>query len=96
MKTQFTVTGDEVKITYPDGEIRSYRTVGREHGYVYDVTDRPGTTGDQVFDPRAPRGTTLTGPKDGDRLAGLLRRCLRSARGKAARSEYEDPADVRL
>lgn len=96
MATKITIENDTVEITYPGGESRVYRTIGHESGYVYDVTYRPGTLGRQVFDPRAPTGTMLTGPRDGRALAYLLRRCLRSARGRAARYGYGEPADVKL
>ena len=96
MKTKFEIVGDEVRITYPDGETRAYRTVGLEHGYVYDVTDGPGTLGQQVLDSRGPVGTTLMGPRDGTALAALLRRCLRVARGQAVRRGYCEASEVKL
>jgi len=76
-RTKFIIDGPHVSIRYPDGETRSYATVGE---YVYDTTKHPGSSGRQVLDPRGPRGTTLMGPKDPFKLADLLRRCLRASR----------------
>ena len=94
MKTKFEMDGSSVRITYPDGVMRTYRVVGRESGYVYDVTDRPGTLGQQVMDPRRPDGTTLFCRIDN--LIGTLRRCLRAARDQARRSDYGDADRVML
>ena len=91
MRTRYAVIGDEVQITYPDGEMRSYRTVGHDHGYVYDVTHLPGTLGQQVIDPRCSvGGVTLTGPRRGTDLAMTLRDCLRSARRQARRMDLDE------
>jgi hypothetical protein len=95
-RTRIDVVGDEVRITYPDGETRAYRTVGQENGYVYDISDLPGASGHPLLDPRGPTGTTLTGPRDGKALADLLRRCLRAARRQAVRRGCCEANQVRL
>jgi hypothetical protein len=95
MRTKFTIEGDIVAIRYPDGKTLKYMAIGRDRGYVYDVTKKPGTLGQQVMDPRGPRGTTLMGPRDGMALAALLRDRLQLLRKQYIQREF-DPADARL
>jgi hypothetical protein len=94
MKTKFTVNGSSVVIRYPDGKVRAYRDVG---GYIYDITDRPGTLGRQVLDPRPqkPCGTTLMSQTNRE-LTDLLRVCLRCLRTWHTRHDYAMSEDVKL
>jgi hypothetical protein len=45
-----------------DRQDRTWAVVGQDSGYVYDITDHPGTLGQQVMDagPHVQAGTTLS------------------------------------
>lgn len=62
----------------PGDETRSYWAPSGG-GYIYDVTDAPGTTGAQVCDRMAGSGDTLRWSPMHRSLAGVLRREIRLA-----------------
>jgi hypothetical protein len=80
---RYRVTGDRQTCSvtiydppYGDGPETRYYWRPLRGGYVYDVTDRPGTTGQQVCDRMASLGSTLYCGESQD-LTALIRREMR-------------------